>query len=227
MICRWYAVIVTAFKFLYGPPLRQLLQPYSITPTHARLLDLWKHTPAVLCYAPQLCPRNVDYPEDSVAIGGAIMDEHTQASLDAFLQTEDGAKLVAFLDGGSSENGNNAHKPTVCVTFGSMWQLESPESKYRLLRTIIAAARELKPLIRGVVVQCDEESRANFNHTDLASANVLAIGKAPHSWLFPQVDVVVCHGGAGTVHKVRGSATSPFLCSITVPASPYFGATVP
>jgi sterol 3beta-glucosyltransferase len=87
-------------------------------------------------------------------------------------------RLAAFLEAGG---------PVVYVGFGSMPSLDAA----RLAASIMTAAGDND--VRVVVASLDPALRRL-----LSASRFLVIRNAPHDWLFPQMDAIVHHGGAGT-----------------------------
>jgi len=87
-------------------------------------------------------------------------------------------RLAAFLSGGG---------PVAYVGFGSMPGLDAA----RLAASIMRAAGDND--VRVVVNSLDPALRRL-----LPADRFLVIRNAPHDWLFPRVDAIVHHGGAGT-----------------------------
>jgi sterol 3beta-glucosyltransferase len=87
-------------------------------------------------------------------------------------------RLAAFLEAGG---------PVVYVGFGSMPGLDAG----RLAASVTAAAEDND--VRVVVASLDPALRRL-----LPAGRFLVIRNAPHDWLFPRVDAIVHHGGAGT-----------------------------
>jgi sterol 3beta-glucosyltransferase len=87
-------------------------------------------------------------------------------------------RLAAFLEAGG---------PVVYVGFGSMPSLDAA----RLAASIMTAAGDND--VRVVVASLDPALRRL-----LPASRFLVIRNAPHDWLFPQMDAIVHHGGAGT-----------------------------
>ncbi len=87
-------------------------------------------------------------------------------------------RLAAFLKAGG---------PVVYIGFGSMPSLDAA----RLAASIAAAAGDND--VRAVVASLDPALRRL-----LPSGRFLVIRNAPHDWLFPQMEAIVHHGGAGT-----------------------------
>jgi sterol 3beta-glucosyltransferase len=87
-------------------------------------------------------------------------------------------RLAAFLEAGG---------PVIYVGFGSMPSLDAA----RLATSVMTAAGDRD--VRVVVASLDPALRRL-----LPARRFLVIRNAPHDWLFPQLDAIVHHGGAGT-----------------------------
>jgi sterol 3beta-glucosyltransferase len=87
-------------------------------------------------------------------------------------------RLAAFLEAGG---------PVVYIGFGSMPGLDAA----RLAASITTATGDKD--VRAVVASLDPALRRL-----LPSSRFLVIRNAPHDWLFPQMEAIVHHGGAGT-----------------------------
>ena len=89
------------------------------------------------------------------------------------------------------------------VGFGSMPNLDSA----RLASSIMTAAGDND--VRAVVASLDPALRRL-----LPSDRFLVIRNAPHDWLFPRMDAIVHHGGAGTtaaaLHAGKPQVIWPF-----------------
>jgi UDP:flavonoid glycosyltransferase YjiC (YdhE family) len=101
------------------------------------------------------------------------------------------ADLLDFLDAGSAP---------VFIGFGSM-----AAGQDGWLSEVVAEAVR-RAGVRAVV-------QAGWAGLESAGPDVLTIGDAPHSWLFPQMAAVVHHGGAGTT----GAAFIAGTPSVAVP----------
>ena len=87
-------------------------------------------------------------------------------------------RLAAFLEAGG---------PVIYVGFGSMPSLDAA----RIAASIMTAAGDNG--VRVVVASLDPALRRL-----LPARRFLVIRNAPHDWLFPRMDAIVHHGGAGT-----------------------------
>ncbi|GCE21845.1 glycosyltransferase [Dictyobacter kobayashii] len=125
----------------------------------------------VLCaYSPLLVPRPVDWSE-KIHITGFWMLEHAEA-----WQPE--RELVDFLHAGPAP---------IYIGFGSM-------SAYRPAETIEMVEQALTQTgQRGILLVDKHAYSAQKRSDNLYLTNVVA-----HDWLFPQMQAIVHHGGAGT-----------------------------
>ncbi len=91
---------------------------------------------------------------------------------------------------------------------------------------ILGSAKLLSTEIYGLIVQCDKATLAGATGT--VPSNVVAISGAPHDWLFPRVDSVVCHGGSGTTHKALLHGCATVVCPVKPSDSdqPFWGGCV-
>ena len=103
-------------------------------------------------------------------------------------------RLAAFLEAGG---------PVVYVGFGSMPSLDAA----RLAASVMTAAGDHD--VRVVVASLDPALRRL-----LPASRFLVIRNAPHDWLFPRMDAIVHHGGAGTtaaaLHAGKPQVIWPF-----------------
>lgn len=221
---KWKMSMAAGFNLLYSAPLSKCYSPHGVKISSASVSKRWANTPAVLGYSTALSPRPKDYDKENVRIVGPIMDGHSDEEVAAFLETTEGKEIADFLSG--SGGGGDA-KPTVFVGFGSMWDTLSNAERRTLLGGILETAEEMEKETRGFVVQCDESTWKEAG-APTKRANVRAMRGAPHSWLFPRVDVVVCHGGAGTVHKAVLHGCSCVVCPVKPDDSdqPFWGGCV-
>jgi len=127
--------------------------------------------PILYGFSSAVIPRPVDWGPWSVITGYWFLDP-----LPSWAPPED---VVRFLEDG---------EPPVYVGFGSMIGREWES----LARQSVAALEEAG--LRGLLAT---GSHSAFK-VDLPP-NILAVGDIPHAWLFPRVEAVVHHGGAGTM----------------------------
>jgi sterol 3beta-glucosyltransferase len=144
----------------------------------------WSGYPIVFGISQALVPRPRDWPERFSTVG------YLWPPRDPAWQPD--ASLLRFLAEGDSP---------VYVGFGSMLGFD----RYRLLAAVVEALDGRRALVF--------EGWSGFGAGALAD-NLHRIGPTPHDWLFPQVSMVVHHGGAGTTHSAARagvpSAVVPF-----------------
>ena len=217
---KWTMVLSAGFNMLYAAPLAKCYAQYDIKPTSESITENWKNTPAVLGYSDILSPRPKDYDEDLVSIVGPLMDSSSSSDIDSFLDTKDGQTLQNYFDKAPRNN----RKPIVFVGFGSMWETITDSERKTLWKAIMGSSKLLSTDTYGFIVQCD---KATLPEATLPS-NVVAISSAPHDWLFPQVDIVACHGGAGTTHKALLHGCATVVCPVKPSDSdqPFWGGCV-
>lgn len=218
---KWIASFKLGYSLLYSAPLSKLYTPLGVSISSSKVSEKWATTPAVLGYSTVLSPRPSDYDQEKVKIVGPIMDKHSEEEVAKFVETEDGRKLTRYF----ARKSTSEQKPTVFVGFGSMWDTLTDNEKQKLQKEIIASAKTLENDVHGFIVQCDGASMSG----DLeVPTNFISIKGAPHSWLFPQVDIVVCHGGAGTTHKAILHNCAAIVCPCKVEDSdqPFWGGCV-
>lgn len=124
--------------------------------------------PAIISCSDFVFPRPDDWPENVFQKGYWFVEEPAE-----FLPPPE---LASFLEQG---------KPPVYIGFGSMTALAD-----RLELLDLAAATLSKAGKRGVL--------CGFGESGRISDTVIAVEDIPHSWLFPKMELVCHHGGAGT-----------------------------
>jgi sterol 3beta-glucosyltransferase len=98
------------------------------------------------------------------------------------------AELLDFL------NDRSDGKPIVYIGFGSII-VPDPDA---LTKTIVEAVK--KAGVKAIVTKgwSSRKQSKPSSSSDLNSKDVLFLNQVPHDWLFPRIDAVVHHGGAGT-----------------------------
>jgi len=125
-------------------------------------------------FSEHVIPRPADWPATAHVTGYWL--------LPAAQDWSPPGRLATFL-----EAGRKVGRSVVYVGFGSMPSLDAA----RLAASIMTAAGDND--VRVVVASLDPALRRL-----LPSGRFLVIRNAPHDWLFPQLDAIVHHGGAGT-----------------------------
>jgi UDP:flavonoid glycosyltransferase YjiC (YdhE family) len=143
----------------------------------------WRDYPVVVGVSPALVPPPSDWPPDAAITGYWWMPPDAAWRPDA--------DLAAFLAAGA---------PPVYVGFGSMLGFD----RARMQASVLDALDGRRAILSS--------GWSGFGAGPLPSS-VMRIGHVPHEWLFPRMDVVVHHGGAGTTHAAALAGTA----SVVVP----------
>ena len=217
---KWNLSFKIGYKLLYASTLSRLYKPLGVSISHSKVMTEWTGAPAVLGYSTTLSPRPSDYDESKVKIVGAMLEGHSDEDVARFVETEDGRRIAKYLGATS--------KPFVFVGFGSMWDTLAKREKQRLLGEIMDSTKVLKDVARFIIQideECADEARKS---TTLDCSDSILVSKAPHGWLFPQMDVVVCHGGSGTTHRaiLHGCATVVCPCKVEDSDQPFWAGCV-
>jgi UDP:flavonoid glycosyltransferase YjiC (YdhE family) len=145
------------------------------------------YLPTLYCYSPIVAPRPGDWPETSVVTGYWRLEDRTG--------WQPSAEFRAFLDAGPAP---------VYIGFGSMPY--GTDRNTQLLRDGIARWGGRAVVARGW----------GGIDTDKLGDDVFAIDAAPHDKLFPLVQAVVHHGGAGTTAAALYAGKPAFVVPQTV-----------
>ncbi|MFN4015019.1 MAG: glycosyltransferase [Reyranella sp.] len=140
--------------------------------------------PKLYPYSAAVVPVPPDWDSSSIVTGYWFLDDESQ-----WLPPPG---LRAFLEGGD--------RP-VYVGFGSM-PAADPEKSTRLILEALARTGRRGVLARGW---------GGFR-TEALPDWVHVIDSAPHSWLFPRMDAVVHHGGAGTTAAALRAGCPTVIC---------------
>lgn len=173
------AAVLRVVKYGLGrllAPLEALRRELGLPPTAGNVLFEGQYSSlgAIGLYSSVLGGVQPDYPRPTSVVGFATFDA------DAAVDPAQAGAMDEFLGAGE--------RPLV-FTLGSLI-VNSPGSFYR---ESVAAARALG---RRAVLLVGEAAAV---HADLRSADVFVCGYAPHSALFPHAELIVHHGGIGTL----------------------------
>ncbi len=125
----------------------------------------------MLCaWSPSLLPPSREW-SANVHVTGYFFFEETESY-------QPSTELQNFLDAGD---------PPVCVSFGSMVN-RNAEKIDKIIRESLAKTGQ-----RGIIL-----SGWGGAHKS-SSSNILYLESAPHDWLLPRCNMLIHHGGAGTV----------------------------
>jgi sterol 3beta-glucosyltransferase len=126
--------------------------------------------PVVYGYSPGLLPKPADWDGHITVCGYWFLDEQRK--------WHPPAELEAFLRAGP---------PPIYIGFGSM----AGRGAASIIRPLLATLSNLRQ-------RCIVQVQRDQLEETLLSDQVYCLESAPHDWLFPQVSVVIHHGGAGT-----------------------------
>jgi len=172
----------------YVAPWRQEQGLPALRRSHGGLLRAdGRPIPVLHGYSRHVAPVPADWPPEIEATGYWFLDQHTD--------WQPNPALLSFLESGA---------PPVYVGFGSMSGKRGEERA----RLVIGALERAG--VRGLIAT----GWGGLKPEDCPSS-VHLMDEAPHDWLFPQVSVVVHHGGAGTtaagLRAGRPTVICPFM----------------
>ncbi len=152
-------------------PHRKLYFPFGKTSSFDKLKTSLRPPTLMLCaWSPSLIPPSKEWSANPHVTGYFFFDE-----TESF---QPSTELQKFLDAGD---------PPVCVSFGSMVNRDA-EKIDRIIRESLAKTSQ-----RGIVLSGWGGAHQN------SSSNLLYLDSAPHDWLLPRCNMLIHHGGAGTV----------------------------
>lgn len=160
--------------------------------------------PTLYCYSPSVLPKPADWPENIHVCGYWFLKNPDVG----WTPPHD---LVEFL------RRRGPGDRVVYVGFGS---IVVPDPK-ALTKTVVDAVKKSKVrviLSKGWSGRKKEghESAGQDDEDDLPKDLIYQVHSIPHDWLFPQLDAVVHHGGAGTVAAGLREGKPTAIC-------PWFG----
>ena len=182
-------------------------RPMTYRETVAMVTGTSKRCSLVIARSPLLSPPPPDWSHPVTLVGPLILDASLQVKA-----WPPSASLKSFLA--------DADKPPIYFGWGSMIAGSPLHMVDLVCRTLMAVGR------RGVVLGGWAELRAELLDSSTApdASELRAFARsqihfieqsAPHEWLFPQMDAIVHHGGAGTT----GSALRAGVPSIITPCA--------
>jgi sterol 3beta-glucosyltransferase len=80
-------------------------------------------------------------------------------------------------------------EPPLYIGFGSMKDIHTFKTTFQLILSALNKTKQRAVVCLGW---------SNLNYTEPIPENIYLIESIPHSWLFPQMSIVIHHGGAGT-----------------------------
>lgn len=155
---------------------------------------LFLNTPILYGISPKVLERPDDYPKDNLFTGFWLKETQDQKLDD---------KIQDFV---------SDEKEVLIITFGSMpYKSNTPIQEF-----IDAIRKELD--VKILIVKAWGLKDAKINE----GTNVLAIDRAPFDLLFPRVDYVMHHGGAGTTATAIKAGIPQFICPVLHPFGDQF-----
>lgn len=151
---------------------------------------LFLETPTVYGISPSLLAEPKDYPANHHFTG-------------FWLPSNDGAKLPKEVMDFVSDD-----KKVLLITFGSM-----PYKSNIPIQDYLEALQKKFPTLKILVVRAWGLQDATIVHNQ----QILAIDKAPFVTLFPKVDYIIHHGGAGTTATALQAGIPQFICPVLHP----------
>lgn len=149
------------------------LEPVSTLWAPGQLSRL--RVPVTYLWSPGLVPKPADWGPE-IDIAGYVF-------LDLASSYKPPADLARFLERSDDE------RPVVYIGFGSISGIADPRAFTQLIFDAVAKANVRAVISRGWGGMGDGMDKP---------PGVFMIDNVPHDWLFPRVDAVVHHGGAGT-----------------------------
>lgn len=165
-----------------------------LPPTTLERLEEWR-VPHIYSFSPSVLPPPKDWPDYVHCTGYWFLDNPEQS-------WQPDPAFTAFL-----EQGNNDPRPIIYIGFGSII-VPDPEEMSRVIVEAVVRAGVRAIICKGwssrktreaaaaaAKSAADEESSQILNRYP---GTIYSISSVPHDWLFPRIQGVVHHGGAGT-----------------------------
>jgi UDP:flavonoid glycosyltransferase YjiC (YdhE family) len=207
---KWKASVSLGYDMIYKGAVDAKRAEWGLEPKGESPFAALEPPITVMGYSPALCPPPTDWDPAMVHVVGSLV-EGQRPSTSGFTPP---LELVAPL--GLGRGGNSGARPVV-ITFGSMLGVLKPLEQTQLLSACVRAACDLSvgAIIFTKGAASDAFGGRNHALVDEPARNLLVAdptvvlfdGDCPHDWLFARAGVVVCHGGAGTVHAALSAGT--------------------
>lgn len=154
-------------------------------------LELWR-VPHIYSFSPTVLPPPKDWPEYMHCTGYWFLDNPN-------VSWQPKPSLVEFL------KAENDPRPIIYIGFGSII-VPDPEAVSRVIVDAVHKANVRAIICKGWSSRMKNSNNKHDHHDEDESSAVLnrypdtiyKIDSIPHDWLFPQIQGVVHHGGAGT-----------------------------
>lgn len=172
-----------------------------IPPTDLDLLSQ-DDVPFLYCVSPSILVPPLDQPDWVHTCGYWNIKDDKDPDIDP--------DLVAFI-----AKARERKKPLAYVGFGSII-VTDPEAMTRTIVDATAEAGFYCVLARGWSGRSTKNDKKVEDHVKLDQEHIFEVDSVPHTWLFPQMDVCVHHGGCGTTGASLGAG-----CPTVI--KPFFG----
>lgn len=175
VVNRWtYRLITTMIAYSITGSQRDVRLPkkYGVRQIKRSLRTM----PIAYAVSPTIVQRPIDWPDNAQIVG------YYDRKFSSVWQAPE--SLSTFLD---------RHDRVLFLTFGSMVNDDPPVISKRIYQT-------LYKLQIPTIVNCADGGLVS-DEKYAAMDNFYFLSGVPYSWLLPQVDAMICHGGAGTTHQ--------------------------
>lgn len=185
----WVLMEHVLWRGIQGQVNRWRVQTLKLQPTSSG--DWEKRVPCLYAFSPSVVPPPPDWPGWIHLCGYWFLDEPNKG-------WEPSEKLKKFLNlevKGKQEESQDKRK-IVYIGFGSII-VPDPEEMTRVVVEAVEKAGVKAILSKG----WSTRGRSSSSDTPLSLSlpeSILEVDHVPHDWLFPHLDAVVHHGGAGT-----------------------------
>ncbi|CAO3611284.1 unnamed protein product [Cunninghamella echinulata] len=163
-------------------------------------LELWK-VPHLYSFSPLVVHPPKDWAEYVHCTGYWFLDEKKLSAKDQWQPTQE---LLDFLN---LEKEGDDHRPIVYIGFGSII-VPDPEAMTKVIVEAVLQADVRAIVCKGWssrIVSTDLTNQGNTQKEKESTTilqsypdTIFKLDSVPHSWLFPKINAVVHHGGAGT-----------------------------
>ncbi len=144
--------------------------------------------PVIYAHSPNFLPKPKDWSENIATTGYLFLD-------DDLSNWQAKKELVNFLDT------NKQNEQIVCITFGSM-PIKNEIQFAKILTKGVLQSGKKAIIVKG----WGQLPIKNVEH------KILVIPPTPFSWLFPKVDMVMHHGGAGVTSESLRAGKPMMIC---------------
>jgi sterol 3beta-glucosyltransferase len=162
----------------------------GLAPTSLERLEL-SRVPCLYSFSAQVQPIPKDWPDYIHCTGYWFLDEHKVND-----RWQPPSELRSFLQLDENDKKKKDERPVVYIGFGSII-VSDPDA---MSRVIVEAVMEAG--VRAIVCKGWSSRNQEQDHSvkvlEQYPDSILSLDSVPHDWLFPLIQGVVHHGGAGT-----------------------------